>query len=230
MATDNNEIQHSDYIKADEIEKLTSQNSKDSLIGLQEQNRGISYADNKVIISSRMFAQYVLRRIDLFRIDSDRRIIRNQRTKVCESVSDVILTSVCMAVMDEYDAEYYEHVAERKVMNYIDKLIKTYRELKADEKHILFPNGVFDMESFTFDKNFQTDAIFTYQMGFHYDANADCPEWEKALRKMFPDDGGNCRIAGDVRLHLFVRQSTSGHLILPVGQGAQWEKHYLKCA
>lgn len=189
LKTDNNEIQYSDYIKPDEIEELAGRNSKDKLSELQEQNRGISYMeDNKVTINARAFAQYVLRRIDLFRIDSNRRIIRNQRTKVCETVSDVILTRVCMAVMDEYDTECYEYVSERKVLSYIDKLIKTYRELKADEKYILFCNGIFDMDSFTFDEDFQADAIMTYQMGFPYDVDADCSEWKKALKKMFPDD------------------------------------------
>ncbi|MCM1234139.1 MAG: hypothetical protein NC489_28890, partial [Ruminococcus flavefaciens] len=127
MATDNNEIQYSDYIKPDEIEELAGRNSKDGLLELQEQNRGISFMeDNKVITNARAFAQYVLRRIDLFRIDTNRRIIRNQKTKVCEPVSDVILTRVCMAVMDEYDTECYEYVSERKVLSYIDWIVNTF--------------------------------------------------------------------------------------------------------
>lgn len=187
--TDKNVIKYSDYIKPDKKEELIRQNAKDDLLELQEQNRGVTYGDNnRVTISARTFAQYVLRRIDLFRIDSNQRIIKNQSTKVCEPVSDVILTSVCMAIMDECDPGYYEYVAEKRMLNYIDKHAKSYRELKTDNRHILFRNGIFKIDSFTFDRKFQTDVILTYQMAFPYDADADCPGWKDALKKMFPDD------------------------------------------
>lgn len=190
MARDDNIIHYSDYIKADRLEELAKQQPKEDLQDLQERNRGISYTENgKPSIFSRTFAEYALTRIDLFRIDSNQRIIKNQSTKVYEPVSDVVLTSVCMAIMDEYDKEYYGYVAENKVLGFIDKLTKTYRKIETDDRYLLFPNGIYDTENFVFDSQFKTEAILTYQMKFDYDDTADCPEWKKALVKMFPDDG-----------------------------------------
>ncbi len=95
MAMSNNIIRHSDYVRADRIEELARQKSKEDLSELQERNRGISYLENgKVTINARTFAEYVLSRISLFRLDSNQRIIMNQNTKVYEPVSEVILMAV----------------------------------------------------------------------------------------------------------------------------------------
>lgn len=189
MVHDDNRITPSDYIREDRIEKLAGQSSKGDLAKLQARNRGISYTENgKPSIFSRTFAEYVLARINLFRIDSNQRVIKNQVTKVYEPVSDVILKSVCMEIMDEYDREYYGYVSENKVLGFIDMLTKTYRKIKTDDRYLLFPNGIYDTAAFAFDNQFKTEAMLTYQMKFDYDAAADCPEWKKALIKMFPDD------------------------------------------
>ncbi|MCM1201617.1 MAG: phage/plasmid primase, P4 family [Bacteroides fragilis] len=186
---DNNIIKHSDYIKADRMEELAGQESKEVLLELQERNRGISYLESgKVTINARNFAEYVLSRISLFRLDSNQRIIMNQVTKVYEPVSEVVLTKVCMSIMDEYSSEYYMYVVESRVLGFIDKLANTYKRIETDNRYILFPNGFYDTQTFTFDSQFKTKAVLTYQMGFGYDDTADCPEWKKALSKMFPDD------------------------------------------
>ncbi len=118
MARDDNIIHYSDYIMADRLEELAKQQSKTDLQDLQERNRGISYTESgKVLVASRIFSEYVLTRINLFRTDSNQRIIKNQVTKVYEPVSDVVLTSVCMAIMDEYDSEFYGYVAEKKCLD-----------------------------------------------------------------------------------------------------------------
>lgn len=189
MEMSNNIIKHSDYIRADRIEELARQKSKEDLSELQERNRGISYLENgKVTINARTFAEYVLSRISLFRLDSNQRIIMNQVTRVYEPVSEVVLTKVCMSIMDEYNSEYYMYVVESRVLGFIDKLTNTYKRIETDNRYILFPNGFYDTKTFTFDSQFKTKAILTYRMGFGYDDTADCPEWKKALSKMFPDD------------------------------------------
>lgn len=186
---DNNIIKKINYIKKDGLEELARQKSKKALLELQERNRGISYLENgKVSINARAFAEYVLSRIDLFRLDSNQRIIMNQCTKVYETVSEVILTAVCMEIMDEYDLDYYRYVAENRVLGFIDKLTKTYKRIETNNRYILFPNGHYDIETFTFDSQFKVRAILTYRMGYKYNKAANCPEWKKALSKMFPTD------------------------------------------
>lgn len=186
-----NGIKPTDYIKPDIREDRAKGKSKDTLQMMMEDNRGIlstTQDEGSVSISSRIFAEYVLRRIDLFRIDSNERYIKNQVTHGFEKVSDIVLKSICMEIMDEYNSSYYEFVKENTVLGFIDKQAETYRNLKTDDRYILFPNGIYDLEEFSFDDQFQTNPILTYQMGFEYNPDADSPEWMNALSKMFPDD------------------------------------------
>lgn len=178
-----------DYIKRDKIEDV-KKNLKNKLKKIQERNRGVSYTEyGKVEVNERKFAKYIVSRINLFRLDTNERYIENQETKGYETVSEVTIGKICMHIMDEYNDDYYfKYVKENRLVNYIDKYIPTYRKLIIDDKYILFPNGIYDIENFSFDSKFETETTLTFQMGFAYDPDAECPEWKKALKKMFPED------------------------------------------
>lgn len=116
------------------------------------------------------------------------RYVKNQKKHNYEQVSDVILSKICVKIMDELDRKIYEMVNEKRILDFIDRLALSYRDLDIDNKHLLFPNGIFDIENMTFDNKFETEAVLTYQMGFAYDPDAECPNFKKALARMFPDD------------------------------------------
>lgn len=183
-----------DYIK-EEIEEVVELNSENELEDECEleikraSNRGVTYTNNgKLKIDLRKFAEYVVSRVDLFRLDSDDRYIKNQITRAYEKVSEVTLKKICRSIMDEVDKSYFAYVKPHILLDWIDEEIQTYRKLEINNRYILFPNGFYDIKRFSFDSNFETEAILTYQMKFSYDENADCPRWKKALKKMFPDD------------------------------------------
>lgn len=187
-----NNINTEDYIKPDSQEMRVGKRSKSQLKILQEDNRGVDIdSRGKLYIRNRVFAEYVLKRIDLVRIDNNKRLLKNQRTHVYEMVSDVILKSCCMDIMDELDDSYYELVPEGKLIGFIDKQVKSLRRLDIDPRYFLFPNGIYEVRTHTFDASFTTDFVTTYQMGFNYDPTAKCPHWERSLKKMFPYDTNN---------------------------------------
>lgn len=179
----------SDYIKPDKRESRLC-NDKDERRLIMEVHRGVEYLKNdRIRISTKIFADYILRyRIDLFRLDSGKRYVKNQTRHNYEAVSDVTLKKICMDIMDELDDSLYERVQEERLLGFIDKLAESYKHLDIDNKHLLFPNGIFDIENMTFDDKFDTEAVLTYQMGFAYDPDADCPKFKKAVARMFPDD------------------------------------------
>lgn len=182
-------IHVSDYIKSDTRESKLG-NDKDERRLAMEVHRGVEYLKNdRIRISTKIFADYILRyRIDLFRLDSDERYIKNQTRHNYEKVTDVTLKKICMVIMDELDDSLYERVKEERLLGFIDKLAESYKHLDIDDKHLLFPNGIFDIENMTFDDKFDTEAVLTFQMGFAYDPDADCPKFKKAVARMFPDD------------------------------------------
>lgn len=183
-----NEIIASEYIKAD-IEEIRIKKSDLYLRSLQMMNRGISYDGNGVVhVNSRNFATYVLSRIDFFRTKSNQRWIKNQVTRVYESIDDIELHRIFITIMDEFNDEIYEYVSERKIIGFIDKLATTYKGINENGRYIVFPNGIYDTSTYSFDGEFKKDVILTHRMAFEYDVSADCPEWKRALKKMFPDD------------------------------------------
>lgn len=184
-----NTINVSEYIKPDSNKNRLFNTNEEIKLKMAE-HRGIEYGDNgKIHFSARKFAGYVLkRRISLFRLDSGVRYVKNQKKHNYEQVSDVILSKICMKIMDELDRKIYEMVNEKRILDFIDRLALSYRDLDIDNKHLLFPNGIFDIENMTFDNKFETEAVLTYQMGFAYDPDAECPNFKKALARMFPDD------------------------------------------
>lgn len=184
-----NNIQSDDYIKPDFREDRKTLDGDERRVRMEE-HRGIEYLDNgRIHISTKIFADYVLRhRINLFRLDSGERYVKNQIRHNYEKISDVTLKKICMDIMDELDESLYENVREERLLGFIDKLAKSYKHLDIDDKHLLFPNGIYSIQDMSFDDTFETEAVLTYQMGFEYEPDAECPEWEKALAKMFPDD------------------------------------------
>ena len=184
-------IRVSDYIILDTKEsKLSNAKHKNECRRVMEAHRGVEYLDkDRKHVSPKTFAGYILRyRINLFRLDSSERYIKNQIRHNYEQVSDVTLRKICMNIMDELDNRLYEIVKEERLLGFIDKLSESYKRLVIDDKHLLFPNGIYSLQDRSFDDKFETDALLTYQMGFMYDPDAECPEWKKALAKMFPDD------------------------------------------
>lgn len=185
-----NEIRAKDYIKTDEREHRAKQDVKRDAVTMMEEHRGVNHTNSgKISISTRTFADYILAyRIDLKRLDSGIRLIKNQQTHAYEEVSDVTLKTVCMEIMDECDDSYYEFVREDSLLGYIDKQAMSYRHLDMDCRYILFPNGIYDTRTFSFDCEYKTDIVSTYVMEYRYNKNAVCVEWKKALKKMFPED------------------------------------------
>lgn len=190
-------IDDSDYIKPDVDEELLkpkgNRKRPRNLLQLMEENRGIYINEDGYIesIDPRTFAQYVVKRVDMFRIDTGKsptRMAKNQATHGYEVISQVTLGKVCMHILDEYCSDVYDLVREPLVFNYIDKHIQSHAKVEVDDRYLLFPNGIYDLEEGTFDDQFDTDACLTYQMGFAYDPDATCKRWKKALRDMFPDD------------------------------------------
>jgi len=184
-------IRVSDYIILDTKEsKLSNAKHKNECRRVMEAHRGVEYLDkDRKHVSPKTFAGYILRyRINLFRLDSSERYIKNQIRHNYEQVSDVTLRKICMNIMDELDNRLYEIVKEERLLGFIDKLSESYKRLVIDDKHLLFPNGIYSLQDRSFDDKFETYALLTYQIGFMYDPDAECPEWKKALAKMFPDD------------------------------------------
>ena len=179
----------SDYVKSDPRESRLH-NAKEERRLKMEEHRGVTYTNaGKAYVNERIFADYILRyRIDLFRLDSGERYIKNQKKHNYEQVSEVSLEKICMAVLDELDTALYVTVRENKVLGFFDKQAKSYWSLHLDNEHLLFPNGIFTIGDLSFDDKFETDAVLTYQMKFNYDPDAGCPIFEKALARMFPDD------------------------------------------
>lgn len=179
----------SDYIKPD-VSENAEKYSKEELRIRMEEHRGVECSSSeKIYIRSRIFADYILRRrVDLKRLDSNKKYIKNQKTNIYESLSDTILKRICMEIMDELDNELYDHVNEHSLMRYIDIQAKTYHHLNVSDRHILFPNGFYDLTDMEFHEGFEIDTFVTYMMGFEYDPDAQCPVWLNALKQMFPDD------------------------------------------
>lgn len=184
-----NSIHTDDYIKPD-LSENRKKLDRDELRVRMEEHRGIEYLDKgRIRVNTRIFADYVLRhRIRLFRLDSGGRYIKNQNRHNYEEVSEVTLKKICMEIMDELDDSLYEYVKEERLLGFIDKHAESCRRLEIDDRYLLFPNGIYSIQDMSFDEKFETEAVLTYQMGFEYDPDAECPEWKKALAKMFPDD------------------------------------------
>ena len=99
-------IRVSDYIILDTKEsKLSNAKHKNECRRVMEAHRGVEYLDkDRKHVSPKTFAGYILRyRINLFRLDSSERYIKNQIRHNYEQVSDVTLRKICMNIMDELD-------------------------------------------------------------------------------------------------------------------------------
>jgi len=180
----------SDYLMIDKKESSVTNANKRQKLMLK--HRGIDVTAKGVPnFAIRTLAEYIISRIDIIRIDSNkksRRLIKNNRTHVVDELSDITLKRICMEILDECDKKIYEEISKNELISIIDSLTDTYTSWEQENKQILFPNGIFFLTSFEFDKNFNSRAFFTYCMKYDYLPNADCPTWKKALCDMFPDD------------------------------------------
>lgn len=162
------------FIKKDKKEK----------VGNMKKNRGVGHNGKFITVQERVFSDYIVKRIDLIRTEGNEYYIKNQVKKIYQKISTKSLTAVFMSIMEEC-GNYYDYLREERLCTYVDKKIKVLKAFKEDKRFLVFPNGIYDLETYTFDSSFKEDVFTTYQMAYMYDENAECVEWKNALSKMF---------------------------------------------
>lgn len=179
-----------EYIKPDIEEERLRESNPSALQSHQIVQRGLFPTSGGMGIVNKKFIKYILlKRIDIFRLSTGEYYIKNQKTHKYTKTSRVILASIFMIIMDEYDAWVYESLdSELEMFAMLDKLCTTYEKLEEDSNHILFPNGIFSLQDYSFDESKSYNGVFTSIQEYEYDTQAKCDVFIEALNKIFNGD------------------------------------------
>lgn len=180
-------IEIKDYISSDKEEDEID-NFKVKAAFMKER-RGVVKLGPIPSINNKKFCMYALTRISALRVDkSDEIYVLNKTKHIYEKVSEAVLGAILMTLMDEYDPNIYSELPETKIFATLKRVVNSYKQLEVDKTHLLFSDGIFSLEDYSFDKKFSYEGVFIETQDYKYNKAAECPKFMKALNDIFNGD------------------------------------------
>lgn len=220
-----NTYSYLDYVTKDKEEELLKQNMlgvpngtpayrklDNELDNLMCENRGINISKKDVYVDSLILSKYILSRMRIIKV-LDSLYVYNIKEHHYENIAVDTLASFIMKIICEYNEEYYTAVNESTVLIYINRKVKTLKELRETSGYIIMKNGIYDIRANTFKNKFNRKIFRLSSLDYEYDKNATCPQFLAFLDDIFSGDKKLIKLMQQVFGYTFLYGEVKTHKI-----------------